>query len=380
MHSGPFGYDARVKISQLRWTAGTGWQSDGKPCDANLVLTFGDSPYFQSPACFAELRQRFPKASIAGCSSSGNVSGPMITDEDVVATAIQFEHGSARLVSADVPTGTDPAALAANLVGQLQAADLRHVLVLSDGLRINGSEIAIGLRTGQTRATGGLAGDAMRFGSTWVLADAPAQQGRLALIGLYGALHVKSSYCAGWTEFGAERIVTKSAGNVVYEIDGQPALALYKRYLGDMAAGLPGSGMRFPLSIVTDAAGHSLIRTLLAVDEAAQSLTFAGDVPQGSRCKLMRTNLDTLIESAKTAAHEALPAGQADGLCVVVSCAGRRVVLGQLADEELEVVQNHMGPGMHLAGFYSYGELAPMTDLPECHLHNQTMSLTTVCE
>lgn len=374
------GYAARVKISQLRWTAGSGWQSDGAACDANLVLAFGDSPYFHSAECFTELRRRFPKASIAGCSSSGNVSGASITDEDVVVTAIQLERGSARIVAADVSSDSDPRAIANDLFQKLQGPDLRHVLVLSDGLRINGSEIAMGLRSGSTGVTGGLAGDAMRFGSTWVLADAPARQGRLALIGLYGALQVKSSYCAGWTEFGADRVVTRSSGNVVFEIDGQPALALYKRYLGEMAAGLPGSGMRFPLSIETDDAGHTLIRTLLAVDEQAQSLTFAGDVPQGSRCKLMRTNLDTLIESAETAAHEARPAGEAQGLCVVVSCAGRRVVLGQLADEELEVVQRHLGSRMKLAGFYSYGELAPLPDVPECHLHNQTMSLTTVCE
>jgi hypothetical protein len=254
------------------------------------------------------------------------------------------------------------------------------VLVLSEGLHANGSEIALGLGIGGTTVTGGLAGDAMRFGSTWVMADAPAQQDQLALIGLYGDVRVKSAYCAGWTDFGAERIVTRSTGNVVFEIDNQPALALYKRYLGDMAAGLPGSGMRFPLNILTDGGGHGLIRTLLAVDESAQSLTFAGDVPQGSRCKLMRTNLDTLIESAQNAAQEASPAGTDEGLCLIVSCAGRRVVLGQIADEELEQVQRMMGPGMKLAGFYSYGELARLANVPACHLHNQTMSLTTICE
>lgn len=369
-----------MKIAHTRWTADKGWHGDADLREADLVLVFGDHDYFHSEDCFAELRKRFPKADIAGCSSSGNVEGTTITDGDVVATAIQFTHGKARVVSAAVAPDTDLKSVTAALMRQTQADDLRHVLVLSDGLRANGSEIAMGLQHCTTTITGGLAGDAMRFGSTWVMANAPAQQGRLALIGLYGNLHVKSSYCAGWTEFGAERIVTKSAGNVVSEIDGQPALALYKRYLGDMAAGLPGSGMRFPLSILTDGSGQDLIRTLLGVDEAHQSLTFAGDVPQGSRCKLMRTNLDTLIESADTAAHEARPADQGDGLCLIVSCAGRRVVLGQIADEELQKVQHQMGHRIKLAGFYSYGELARVQNGPECHLHNQTMSLTTICE
>jgi hypothetical protein len=116
------------------------------------------------------------------------------------------------------------------------------------------------------------------------------------------------------------------------------------------------------------------------VNEATQSLTFAGDVPQGSRCKLMRTNLDNLIESADIAAQEARPKSSAQGLCVVVSCVGRRIVLGQLTEEELEAVERHAGAGMKLTGFYSYGELAPVGDVLQCHLHNQTMSLTTIQE
>lgn len=369
-----------MKIARHRWNSDKGWHGDTDLPEANLVLAFGDHDHFHSHACYAELRQRFPKAHIAGCSSSGNVAGTTITDRDVVATAIQLERGTTRMVSGTIEPGADLKSMASGLMKQLQSADLRHVLVLSEGLRANGSEIAMGLNLGDTTITGGLAGDAMRFGSTWVMTDAPAQQGKLALIGLYGDIRVKNAYCAGWTDFGAERIVTRSAGNVVFEIDNQPALALYKRYLGDMAAGLPGSGMRFPLNILTDGGGHALIRTLLAVDESAQSLTFAGDVPQGSRCKLMRTNLDTLIESAQIAAQEASPAGTDEGLCLIVSCAGRRVVLGQIADEELEQVQRMMGPGIKLAGFYSYGELARITNVPACHLHNQTMSLTTICE
>jgi hypothetical protein len=174
--------------------------------------------------------------------------------------------------------------------------------------------------------------------------------------------------------------VTKSIGNVVSEIDGQPALALYKKYLGDLASSLPGSGMRFPLNILSQDGDFSLIRTLLAVNEDAQSLTFAGDVPQGSRCKLMRTNLDNLIESADIAAQKARPKTSDAGLCVVVSCVGRRIVLGQLTEEELEAVERHAGAGMKLTGFYSYGELAPVGDVLQCHLHNQTMSLTTIQE
>jgi hypothetical protein len=226
-----------------------------------------------------------------------------------------------------------------------------------------------------------LAGDGTRFGKTWVMVNAPATIDRVVAIGFYGDLTIKSGCFAGWEEFGTERIVTKSSRNIVYEIDNQPALALYKKYLGEQASELPASGLRFPLSIQANKTEKSLIRTLLSVDEANQSLTFAGDVPQGYLCKLMRTNLDLLIENAGMAADAAQAEVQHDaGLCLVVSCVGRRLVMGQLTEEELEEVQEKLGKTTTITGFYSYGELAPFRDILQCQLHNQTMTLTTIYE
>jgi len=369
-----------MQTIRLHWKADTGWNQGGVLPDAHLVLVFADNDYFHTKACFDELRGRFPVAHIVGCSSAGNVDGIEISDGDVVATAVRLDRGKVRLVSATAPQGANTRVLANGLMAQLQSEDLRHVLVFSEGLHINGSELALGLNSFGVPVSGGLAGDGERFGSTWVMSDGVALRDCVALLGIFGDLQVICSHGAGWTEFGAERIVTRSIGNVVSEIDGQPALALYKKYLGEMAKDLPSSGMRFPLSIRLDEEGHSLIRTLLAVSEQAQSLTFAGDVPQGSRCKLMRTNLESLIESAGIAATESQPALYSHGLCLVVSCVGRRIVLGQIAEEELEAVQSVMGGGIQLSGFYSYGELAPFKDFMKCSLHNQTMSLTLIQE
>lgn len=371
-----------MQLANIRWAAGTGWSQTETPIEkAELVLVFADAEHFRSAACFDELKERFPQAHIVGCSSSGSVQGTAISDGDAVATAVRFERGRARLAVADIQPGDDVKALAAGLMAQLNADDLKHVFVLSDGLMVNGSDLAMGLNQAGIAVTGGLAGDGTRFGKTWVMADAPARPGRIAAIGLYGDLMVKSGCFAGWQEFGAERLVTKSSGNVVYEIDNQPALALYKKYLADQAKDLPGSGLRFPLSIQESKDSKPIIRTLLAVDEAAQSLTFAGDVPQGYLCKLMKTNLDSLIDNAGMAAESAKSSqSNAVGLCLVVSCVGRRLVLGQLTEEELEIVREKLGAGTAITGFYSYGELAPFSDILQCQLHNQTMTLTTVYE
>lgn len=371
-----------MKTSQFLWTHAAGWgDSDPALNDANLVLVFADSEHFRSAGCYSELKERFPSAHIVGCSSSGSVAGTRLNDGDIVATAVRFEHGSIRLAVCDIHAGQNVEELAAGLMKELQTDDLRHVFVLSDGLLVNGSDLAKGFNRSGLAVTGGLAGDGTRFGQTWVMADAPARTGRIAALGLYGKLTVKSGCFAGWQEFGAERTVTRSAANVVYEIDNQPALALYKKYLGDLAAELPGSGLRFPLSVQADKNAKPIIRTLLAVDEEAQSLTFAGDVPQGYICKLMKTNLDNLIDSAGMAAAAAKPGDQdAAGLCLVVSCVGRRLVLGQLVEEELEIVRDNLGENTAITGFYSYGELAPFSDILQCQLHNQTMTLTTVYE
>ena len=371
-----------MQVGQISWSGKSGWeQAPEFSAVADLVVVFADNVYFQTEACYTQLREMFPKAYIAGCSSAGNVMGVEISDENMVATVIKFEHASIRMASVDVQSGEAMTELSAKLMSKLPVADLRHAFILSNGLQVNGSELAKGVNQAGVPVTGGMAGDGTRFAQTWVMADAPAKTGCIAALGFYGDITVKSGCFAGWEEFGAERIVTRSVGNVVYEINGEPALDLYKKYLGEQTENLPASGLRFPLSIQATKTDLALIRTLLAVDEAEHSLTFAGDVPQGYLCKLMRTNLDSLIENAGLAAEAARPDQKgAAGLCLVVSCVGRRLVMGQLTEEELEIVQEKLGDATAITGFYSYGELAPFSDIMQCQLHNQTMTLTTLYE
>ena len=371
-----------MQTSQIRWSEIGGWEHPaGFLADADLVLVFADHIYFQTEACYTQLRGMFPQAHIVGCSSSGNVMGVTISDGDMVATAVKLERSSVSIASIDLEPGKGVRELGMRLMSKLSGAGLRHVFVLSDGQQVNGSELAKGLNHLGIPVTGGLAGDGTRFGKTWVMADEPAKTGRIVALGFYGEVTITSGCFAGWKDFGADRIVTKSISNVVYEIDGEPALELYKKYLGELARELPASGMQFPLSIQATKADRAVIRALLAVDEATNGLTFAGDVPQGYLCKLMRTDVNNLINSAGLAATDAQPANDgATGLCLLVSCVGRRLVMGQLTEEELDIVQGKLGDNTSITGFYSYGELAPFNDVMQCQLHNQTMTLTTIYE
>lgn len=370
-----------MKVEQLRWKAEQGWGGTAELRAAQLVLVFADTPYFQTAECYAGIRAMYPDAHILGCTSSGSVLDTEISDNDIVLTAVQLETSQVRVVQAEVTSAESALDIGRHLVAALQTApDLRHIFVLSDGLQVNGSALAKGLGEAGISSTGGLAGDGSRFGSTAVMCDAPARPGVVAAVGFFGPVAVRSGCFSGWEEFGAERVVTRSTNNVVYEIDGQPALALYKKYLGDQASDLPASGLRFPLSVQASKSDTPLIRTLLAIDEAQQSLTFAGDVPQGHLCKLMKTNMDMLIDNASQAADSARSNDRTKGVCIAVSCVGRRLVMGQMTEEELEVVRDNLGGGVAITGFYSYGELAPFSEFMQCQLHNQTMTLTTIYE
>jgi hypothetical protein len=270
------------------------------------------------------------------------------------------------------------------LAAAIDQRGLRHVLVLSDGQHVNGSDLVRGLGEGLPKGvsvTGGLAGDGARFEETLVVAG-ELRSNAVAALGLYGPeLHIGYGSLGGWDPFGPVRQVTRSDGNVLFELDGKPALELYKTYLGEHAAGLPATGLLFPLNVTKSEGERALVRTILSVDEARQSLTFAGDVPEGALAQLMKANFDRLIEGAEGAARASISASQGTvELALLISCVGRKLVLRQRTEEEVESVRDVVGEQAALTGFYSYGEICPAFAAADCQLHNQTMTITTLSE
>lgn len=352
--------------------------------DVDLVMAFGDTDVFEEAEHYKYLRSLYPNAEIIGSSSSGNVLGAQISQKSIVATAINFSKSHLKVNVIDFDSNDDLEVISRELVSNLPNEDLKSIFIISDGLNMNGSTLAQGVNLEKKNIliTGGLAGDDARFEKTLIMANDVPKSKRVVAIGFYGKdIHVSSGCYAGWEEFGVERIITKSSANVVYEIDNEPALSLYKKYLGDEAKNLPGSGLRFPLNIKASEDAKSTTRTLLAVDEEDQSLTFAGDVPEGSLAKLMKSDIDGLIDGSGIAAERIQKTNSAIALGLVVSCVGRKLVMNDLVDEELEIIEDVVGTNVHLTGFYSYGELAPFSDeIGNCQLHNQTMTLTVIYE
>jgi hypothetical protein len=354
--------------------------------DAQLVLLFGSTDVLSKARWLESLEGAYPKARFLGCSTAGEISGVRVLDDSVVATAIHFEATPFSITQLPVASAQDSLEAGKKLAQSLEQKNLRHVFVLSDGQQVNGSELVNGMVSELpqgVQVTGGLAGDGARFEKTLIIADEKPEEGAIAAIGFYGdRLKVGYGSLGGWDAFGPERLITRSDGNVLFEFDGKPALDLYKHYLGEHASGLPATGLLFPLAIRRKGEKETLVRTILAVDEEKNSLTFAGDVPEGAQARLMKANFERLIDGAASAAktcYRAIGESSPD-LAILISCVGRKLVLKQRTEEEVEGVRDILGDSTVLTGFYSYGEICPAAPDASCELHNQTMTITTLSE
>lgn len=384
-----------MKTSQFQFNLTTGqWSEPELPTALDspqtLVLVFGASGGDQHPEPFRELRARFPQSHIVGCSTAGEIAGRLVHDETLTVAVAQF--GQTRLATTTVAiTSPDDCYQAGKQAAEaLRGPDLAAVFLLSVGLNVNGTDLVKGINEALPSSvvvTGGLAGDGSRFAKTWVLHGAEFSGNSLVAVGFYGnRLAVGHGSKGGWEAFGPERLVTGSNGNVLQTLDGKPALEIYKNYLGDKAADLPASGLLFPLALRRGSdTTNVLVRTLLAVSDEDSTMTFAGDIPEGSYVQLMRADFDRLVDGAEAAAQGAHrlvdPQRMTDGpsLAVAISCVGRRLVLGDRVEDELDALADVLPAGTTTLGFYSYGELSPQ-GVGSCDLHNQTMTLTLFSE
>ena len=382
-----------MKIEQKKWTSETGWKmlSSVPLIEApELVLVFGGNEPLKDKARFDEIRSWYPQSRIISASTAGEIIQTQVSDDTLVLMAIKFEKTALQFVEANIREAEESESAGKKLAAALPKEGLVHVMIFSDGLFVNGTALVKGLLSelpANVSVTGGLVGDGSRFKETLLGLDKMPESKKLVCVGFYGS-NIKIGYgsLGGWDSFGISRTITKAKGNVLYELDGKPALAIYKEYLGNLAKDLPGSGLLFPLSlkVKNDKGGEDeVVRTILAVDEKEQSMTFAGDMPEGTIARFMKANFDRLVDGASGAASmsiESLGKGKAE-LAILISCIGRKLVLKERIEEEIEAVQEKIGAQAAIIGFYSYGEICPTAPTErQCQLHNQTMTITTFRE
>ena len=375
-----------MKTEQSIYSEAKGWvkKSDNNlGPNAGLVFLFGNKDLLKNQKHIDFVKASYPAAQIVGCSTSGEICQEEVFNDNIVCTAVWFENTRIEIAKEQIHAMEDSYLVGEKLADKLDKDSLIHIMVLSEGLNINGSELTKGINSrlnDRISVTGGLAGDQANFSETLIVHNKAGEKNLILAIGFYGN-HLQVGYgsMGGWDSFGVDREVTRSKANILYELDGHPALELYKRYLGDHAAHLPASALLFPLSLRLKNSETSLVRTVLAVNETDGSMVFAGDIPQGEYVRLMKANFDRLIDGANGAAEMSnisLRNSDAD-LAILISCVGRKLVLKQRVEEELESVREVIGHKTSMTGFYSYGEICPIKPFEQhCELHNQTMTIT----
>lgn len=378
-----------MKIQQitLSGTDYTEQLADLATVSANLIFAFGSVAHLQNPALAAALSTAFVDATILGCSTAGEIGPDGVSDDAVVISAIHLDHTGFVSTSTEIADMNDSTAAGARLASALQRDGLHNVLLLAPGVDVNGSALIEGFRsvldTG-VLLSGGLAADGGAFKQTWVLDNHGSSPRRAVALGIFDpAISVRHGTFHGWVPFGPERKVTRSDGNILFELDGEAALEVYKRYLGEHAKDLPASGLLFPFEMLSaDRSGVGLIRTILGVDEAAGSLILAGDIITDGYLRLMHANTDSLVDGAEAAAEQiqGKVEGDNNAFALLVSCIGRKLVMGVRVDEEVEAVADIFGQHASITGFYSNGEISPVVDGIDCKLHNQTMTITYLTE
>ncbi|KAA3605878.1 MAG: hypothetical protein DWQ06_03165 [Calditrichaeota bacterium] len=380
-----------MKLEQLLWTEQNGWQNESPEKSVEnpqLVLYFGSTGVLESGERYDDLKKRYPNSNLIGCTTSGEIIEEDVFDDSVVVTAMEFASTKTQIATLKIGDVENSTEAGKKLAEELNSDGLAGVMVISDGGMVNGSQLVKGLSSilgTEIPITGGLAGDGARFQKTLVGFNNRPEQGRIVAIGLYGdKITIGHGSVGGWDTFGPEREITRSKDNVLFELDGKPALELYKLYLGEEAANLPGSALLFPLSVrPKDSKEQGVVRTILTIDEEQQSMTFAGDLPEGYSAQLMRANFERLIDGAEEAAKIANTENEIDGekLAILISCVGRKMVLGQRTPDEVEAVHELLGEDVAQIGFYSYGEISPHVEISgSCELHNQTMTITLLSE
>lgn len=377
-----------MKTVQLRKQKNSDWEylSDAISLTNPLVLVFGNRYMLEDAAIYDELRTKFSDGHLVFGSTSGDITANYVDDESITVTAIEFERSHFEIKTSNVINSDgDSFKTGRDLINQFTKEGLKHVFVVSEGSFVNGSQLTKGMNDAledNLLITGGLCGDAARFEKTVASYNENPKSGEIVAIGFYGETFEASfAIHGGWTPFGPERLVTKSESNVLFELDNQPALDLYKKYLGDKSNELPGAALLYPLNVKSENEEQSFVRTILNIDEAKNTMILAGDIPENSRVQLMMTNVDNIANASELAARQALEKRKSKPqLALLVSCIGRKLVLDQRVEEEIEEVVSIVGEDTTVCGFYSYGEIAPFNLEISCQLHNQTMTITLISE
>lgn len=356
--------------------------------EPTALFVFAAPSVFRDAETRALLTEKLSGKTAVGCSTAGEIACGGMSEDSVSLLAIRFDNVRARTAGVQL-IRRELSFTAGKEIGELlREPNLKALFLFGPGTNVNGTGLIEGVESsigGRTLISGGLAADGMGFRETFTLTGGSVYTDHVVALALYGDdLVVSNGSEGGWRPFGPARKVTKIDQTDLLELDGKPALRLYKQYLGEKARELPASGLSYPFGILRpDRTMSNIIRSAVAIDVEREALILAGELREGTQVCLMHTDTDALTQGAAQAAAEALrthAGGEEGGCALVVSCIGRKYVYGFDVDEEIETIVDSFLPQTPVAGFYSYGEVFTNLSTGRPEFRNQTITITYITE
>ncbi len=381
--------DIEEQITEtLSYDLTTGWSKSFPDLDSEntLIVVFAAHEYCDSPQPLEELCNAFPQSKIIGCSTPVVVCDGALLEGAISVGIIRFKHTQIRLSYASVQAFEESRTAGQNLGKHLADAGLKGVLIFSDGVTTEATDLVRGLQEilpPNVTIAGGLA-SGHTLDDTWILCDGELKRFHACAVGLIGnTVELTRATGGGWRLIGAECKATRTSGRTLFELDGEPAKDVYQRQVGsDVGFGLRKSATRYPLTVRLPSLEMQIVRDVNSIDEESGAIELAGDIPEGVIVQVMTTTEDEILDGVDEAIERMrsktiLP--QNNALAVCVSCAGRRTVLLEKTSEEAALAHDGLGHGIHQIGMYAFGEISTTSSGPP-HVHNETITIGLIRE
>ena len=350
----------------------------------SLILIFGNNMEI-----FQKVVEQFNSKNILGCSSSGEIVEDQLLEEGLSVTVLEFKDTKVKTSLVHFKDYDDSYNAGVEVMKNLNAEKLKGILVFSEGLNINGSKLVEGMESlnlNNSVIGGGTAGDYLKFNETWVYYNNKKYNNAIVAVGLYGEnLNISFGSASGITALGVEKKITSSSKNVLYTIDDKRALDVYKEWFkGFGIEDIEGLLLQCPIEISKNFnQEEGLVRTPIAYNEEEGSVTFTGEIPEGKFLRMMRADVEKMIEASHSAVKSSMEKlnkeKESNVLNLMVSCAGRKALLGtETEDELIEANQITEDANSKQIGFYSYGEFTNVNNKSE--FVNQTMTVISIEE
>lgn len=352
---------------------------EGKRPQAGLLFAGID---FEHQQLLDAIDDAWPGIELIGCTTDGELSSSLGFRDDSISIllfasdTIDFASGLGRGLSVDTEVACQQAVEQARAKTEREP---RLCITTPEGLTVSGQMTVEALRNALGQDVdlfGGLAADHRKYESTRQFCGRQVVSDSVPILLLSGPLFYSFGVASGWKAIGDPGMITRSQGNVVYEIDGAPAVEFYRRFLGKEFK----LSTDIPLIILNDAEEPEYLRSSSGcVDEETGAITYQSDVPEGIRAQLSITDRAAILEGCEESIRKALqgfPGNKKPEAAVIVSCSARKLLLGTKISEEFRILRENVGPNLPVCGFYSFGEIGPQkSDSTKPIMHDQTFTM-----